>query len=170
MEIQMPPLPQADAPIAQPSTIVPHRNNPVKVILIIILVLLLICSLVVNFLQYADIPALVGNKSPRLPINPKNPYVVDYSVTYYIKTKITAVKKTPQGLELSTNINDNEAPKKFYVNSKTLVSVSADGIKDKAKPSAMDQLKVGQTIQLWTYRNTKTAEWVTFRIVFTPPE
>jgi len=169
METQIQQAPQPDASFTQPSVIVSGRNNAGKIILVVILLVLLICSLVINYLQYQNISFLgLSNRSPRLPINPENSYVEDYSITYYIKTKITNITKTPDGLDLSTSINDRETPKKFHVTPETVVSVSADGIKDKAKPSDMNQLKVGQAIQLWMYQNSRTANWVTFKIVFTP--
>lgn len=161
--------PQTSSTISQPSVIVSSQNGKPRIILLTVLSLILLISLVINLVQYLEIfiPG-ISTKTPHFPINPENSYVEDYSITYYLKTQIKSIGKTPEGLELSTSINDNQAPKKFYITSKTNIYASPDGNKNNSELSDINELKAGQTIHLWVYQDNETGNWVTFKVVYTP--
>ncbi len=148
------PLPQAKIPVVNTSP------TSYKIPIIVVLTFLLLISIVLNVTQFSlftfkDLTA----KYPRnFAINPDNPKLLKFGMTYYLEGQIKQVKKEGNTLELITDI---ENLPKVYVEGNTNILTKRGS---EYSTSDRDQIVAGKKVNLLLF-NSNMEKWFLSRVV-----
>jgi hypothetical protein len=163
--------PQIQQPVIPPDQIpVPVKplNFKTKIIIVVTTVLLIV-SILLNFLQFYGFFLNNGIFSISnlriLPISPQKSFITSYGMGYYVETRIREIKQIQNQTEIITEVEDSDFPK-IYLQPITLLFTNIDG-DNVFETAPLSDFKPGSKIGIFLiYSNFE--KWMIVRIALLP--